>query len=109
MPLRERLSLLITTLDSQERARRLARELLENRLVGCVQIDGPIESHYHWNGAIESAAEWRVMLKTIPELADAAKLWLSQHHPYTTPQIIELTGDAADAYLNWLTENVKSP
>ncbi len=57
---------IVTTTGKQEEARRIADALVEQRLAGCVQIVGPIESLYRWEGIIETATEWQCWIKTLP-------------------------------------------
>jgi periplasmic divalent cation tolerance protein len=49
---------IVATCPTRELADQIARALVELRLAACVQIAGPISSTYHWQGAIESAAEF---------------------------------------------------
>ena len=54
----------ITTVASRDDARRIATALVERRLVACAQIS-EIESLYHWDGALQHDAEFRLLLKTV--------------------------------------------
>ena len=99
--------ILLSTTDNPEDADRLAAALIEQRLAACVQIDGPIRSHYRWQGKIESANEWRLMVKTTVEMAAAAESALLQLHPYDEPEILLLPVTAGSpAYLSWLAAEV---
>ena len=49
--------LVTTTASTKEDAAKIAAVLLEGRLAACVQILGPIESRYWWNGKIEQSTE----------------------------------------------------
>ena len=53
-----------TTFASRGAAEACSARLVAERLAACVQIDGPLRSTYAWNGAIESAEEWRCTCKT---------------------------------------------
>ncbi len=56
---RSQLIELSTTTATQEEAQQIAAALVHERLAACVQIDGPIESVYRWQGEVETAREWR--------------------------------------------------
>jgi periplasmic divalent cation tolerance protein len=60
----------VTTTATQEDARTMACALVEQRLAGCVQIVGPIESIYRWQGKTETVTEWQCWIKTRRELFD---------------------------------------
>ena len=53
-----------TTTDSKQQAEQIAQTLVEQRLAACVQIAGPIQSVYRWQGNIEQAEEWHCTIKT---------------------------------------------
>ena len=55
----------VTTVDSEEAAEQLARGITGARLAACVQIVGPIKSLYWWQGELEDAREWQLLIKTI--------------------------------------------
>ena len=65
-----------TTVATLADASRLARGAVEARLAACVQVDGPVTSHYRWEGRIESAQEYRLMFKFLPEQAAALEAWI---------------------------------
>lgn len=92
-----------TTFANKEDAARLASLLVENRLVACAQISGPITSCYRWDGQVESATEFTLSMKTTPQRVAAVKHYLTEHHPYDLPEIIsnELHGVNRE-YLEWV-------
>ncbi len=93
--------LLYVTHASEEEARRVAREMLEARLVACANIY-PMESMYWWQGVIEQGPEWVSILKTSPERWEALEEALIRTHPYETPCIIKMEVSANQAYEDWI-------
>ena len=53
-----------STAGSPEEARRIATTLVAEQLVACVNVVDNIHSIYRWQGAIESAAESLMLIKT---------------------------------------------
>jgi periplasmic divalent cation tolerance protein len=95
-----------TTVASKDDATRLARGLVEARLVACVQVDGPITSHYIWENRAETAPEFRLTIKFIPARAQAVETWLFAHHPYAAPEWIVVRAEhVAEKYLSWARSN----
>ncbi|WP_062212249.1 divalent-cation tolerance protein CutA [Streptomyces sp. NBRC 109706] len=95
----------LTTTDSEESARELARLAVEARLAACAQIEPPITSVYHWQGEIHTDPEWRVLLKTTDVRYPALEARLNEAHPYDVPEIIATAIErGSDAYLHWLDE-----
>jgi periplasmic divalent cation tolerance protein len=100
-----RLVMVITTVESADDAQKLAQTLLENALAACVQIDGPILSRYRWKDELESADEYRLMIKTSAASWPALKEKLARIHPYDEPEIIMLPiADASDGYRQWVID-----
>jgi len=98
----------VTTTAEQKHAQTLAQAVLEKRLAACVQISGPIESRYWWNGRIEVATEFSVTIKTRRDLYKPLEKLLLELHPYDQPEIIATAIDDVSAgYLKWLSEQVK--
>jgi periplasmic divalent cation tolerance protein len=99
---------MVTTVASQGDARRLAARLLDARLAACVQIDGPIESHYRWEGQLQTATEWRLQFKsTGARLAEAIAL-LAEAHPYDEPEILYHYFDGgSSSYQAWVRDETK--
>ncbi len=84
-------------------ARRIARELVKARLAACVQVLGPIESTYWWQGKQQTGREWLCLVKTTRVRYNALVRRLGALHPYDTPEILALPVAAGSrAYLEWL-------
>ena len=58
-----------TTVAKREDAELLAVEVVARNLAVCVQIEGPITSHYRWQGKDERADEYRLVFKCLAPLA----------------------------------------
>lgn len=99
-----------TTTGNRDDADRLARDAVEQGLAACAQVDGPITSHYRWQGKLESATEFRVWFKCLPErLADLEK-WVLARHPYDTPQWLAVRAESVgEKYLSWARANSTPP
>lgn len=95
-----------TTLPSREAAERCARGLVDRGLAACVQIDGPVTSVYRWQGAVETATEFRCICKTTLERADACTAALLAGHPYDLPEVLRVQCGASAAYAAWVSASV---
>jgi periplasmic divalent cation tolerance protein len=96
-----------TTTATEADARRIATTLVEQRLAACVQIEGPLESVYWWQGQIEQTQEWRCTVKTRSSLFESVAQTIGRLHPYECPEILATPIVACnEAYLDWLKEQL---
>lgn len=96
----------VTTPDL-ETARKISKRLLEERLCACTNIIPGMESHYHWQGRIESASETVLVLKTVDRHWEALKVRLQELHPAQVPCVLSLPVLAGhEGYLQWMTDNL---
>ncbi len=91
-----------TTVATPDDAARLARGAIGAGLAACVQVDGPIRSHYRWKGRIESASEYRLLFKYLPGQAAALEEWVRARHPYETAEWVAVRAErVSEKYLSW--------
>jgi len=94
---------ILTTTPDKDLALRIANALVEARLAACVQISGPIESVYRWQGRVESATEWQCMIKTTRDRYLAVEQAICGLHTYKVPEILALpVVEGHLDYLQWL-------
>jgi periplasmic divalent cation tolerance protein len=104
----EKIIQIITTADNRGIIERIGRDLVENRLVACAQIIGPIQSIYRWKGNVENANEWLLLMKSKASLYPAIEEEIQRHHPYELPEIIAIDIDKGLAgYLDWVASETK--
>jgi periplasmic divalent cation tolerance protein len=99
---------LVTTVGSEDDARRLAELLLERRLAACVQLDRGVESHYRWEGKACVDAEVRLTIKSAPDRLEPLQAFLADEHPYDLPQLVWQVDRASAAYAAWVRAEVSS-
>ena len=100
--------LVLTTCGSLEEARSIAQALVERQLAACVNIAPQIESVYRWQGEVETAAEWLLVIKTTQDAFERLREALSKLHSYELPECIEIAiEDGTAAYLDWIGESVR--
>jgi periplasmic divalent cation tolerance protein len=99
--------MLMTTMPDKPQAAAMAKYLLAERLAACVQLV-PIESHYIWQGAIQEAGEYLLLVKTRAALFEAAIDAIKARHPYDVPEITVGDFSAGFAgYLRWIDDVTK--
>ena len=98
-------ALVLVTAPDLKTARRLAKAALQARLIAWANLVPKIESHYWWQGKMESAAEVLLVLKTTKASLAALEKLILAGHPYDTPEFLVLSPNAgSQKYLAWLGE-----
>ena len=98
--------IILTTAGSQEEAGKIAHALVDRRLAACVNIVPRIESVYRWQGEVETAQEWLLLIKTQRDLYDRVRDVIQELHSYDLPECIMLEVTAGShEYLDWITQN----
>jgi len=102
--------LVLATLPDRASADALAARLIEQHLAACVNILAPCESVYRWQGAIETASEIPLLIKTTRARYPALEAAVRAMHPYETPELIALPVTCGlPAYLDWVAASVTMP
>lgn len=103
-------SVVLVTAPNEASAARLARTLVEERLVACANLVPKIRSIYRWKGKIEDAPEVLVLLKTRGPAVEALIARVKALHSYSVPEVLELPVNRAFApYLDWVWEETERP
>jgi len=97
-------ALIISTFPDKESVKKLASDLVTNKIVACVNLT-KISSIYSWEGKIEDSDEYLALFKTNSEKKDILKQKIKENHPYDVPEVAEIKiNDMDSQYLKWLIE-----
>ena len=100
--------IVLTTAGSQQEAQKIAEALVEQRLAACVNIISGMHSVYHWQGKVEQADEWLLLIKTSESASAPLRDAITKLHSYELPECIVLSiEDGTPAYLDWIGDSVK--
>ena len=99
---------MLVTAPDLKTARALAQAALSARLIDCANLVPKIESHYWWQGKIESGTEVLLVLKTQKSRLPALEKLILAKHPYATPEFLVLPVSAGSRkYLDWLAASCR--
>jgi len=106
MQLPQALVVLVTTVDAVE-AERLARVLLDRRLIACANVVPQVRSLFHWENRLECAEESLLIMKTTADALAPLTAEVKRLHSYDIPEVIALpvVGGSAE-YLSWVAEEI---
>ena len=98
----------LITASSTEEAENIAKSLVEDKLVACVNIIPQITSIYWWEGKICKDEEVMLISKTKQSLFTAVMDRVKFLHSYEVPEIISFPiSKGSPEYLNWIEKVAK--
>ncbi len=84
------ISIIYTTIDNEQDARKIANVLIEEQIVACVNIIPNVHSIYRWKGKIEEEKELILIAKTVDENVLKAINRIKKLHNNELPDIIAI-------------------
>ncbi|MGC2818680.1 MAG: divalent-cation tolerance protein CutA [Candidatus Sulfotelmatobacter sp.] len=99
--------IVLTTTGSEAEAQKIARHLVENRMAACINIVPQIDSVYRWQGKVEEASEWLLLIKTTANAFEKVREAIAELHSYELPECVCLkVEDGSPHYLQWIADSV---
>jgi len=97
------ISVIYTTFDNEQDARKIANFLIEEQIVACVNIIPNVISIYRWKGKIEEEKEFILIAKTVDENVIKTIKRIKELHNYELPDIIAIpVNNGYDEYLEYI-------
>ena len=88
---------------SSEQAMTIAKSLIDDKLVACAQISGPMTSLYTWNNELETSSEVMMHLKSSMDCWGKIEAQIKRMHTYEVPEILAIEIDKiSPSYERWL-------
>ncbi len=98
----------LVTTATREEAEKIMSHLLEQKLIACANIIGPVSSLFWWKGKINRQSEFLVLMKTRSSLFEKLARTIKQMHSYEEPEIIAVPITKGEqSYLNWLSRSLE--
>ncbi len=95
--------LILTTCPDAASAERISHALVTEGMAACVGRLPGMTSVYRWQGRIEQAVEYQLLIKASAARKAALMERLTELHPYEVPELLVLNvDDGLPAYLQWL-------
>lgn len=96
------LTLVYITAGSEEEAKKIGKLVVQEKLAACVNYF-PIKSIYKWEGKLEDADEYVMLVKTTDKMYEKLKKRVEKEHSYETVCIMSIpVSDCTKDYLDWV-------
>ena len=96
----------VTTATKRE-AEKIANHLLNDKLIACANIVGPVTSLYAWQENVERSKEYLILMKSKRNLFNRLNEVVKTMHSYEVPEILALqVVEGSRIYLDWLASSL---
>jgi len=103
----EKITLVMTSVGTEQQAVEISEELIARRLATCINIVPCLRSIYRWKGKVCEDTEYLLLIKTPEKLFDAVSAAIREFHSYELPEILALPVTAAEAnFHQWVLDMV---
>jgi periplasmic divalent cation tolerance protein len=97
---------ILSTVPDADKAAEIAKALVEDHLVACVNIIPGLRSIFRWEGKLTDDAEVLCIIKTARDRFDQVAARIKSLHPYSVPEVIALPiVRGFDPYLEWIRKS----
>ena len=94
---------ILCTVPSEDAGVQIARQLVDEQLVACVDILPGVRSIYRYQGKVEDDRELLLLMKTSADRLDALIPRVRALHPYEVCEVLALEVTAgSQPYLDWV-------
>jgi periplasmic divalent cation tolerance protein len=104
----EKISLVMTSVGTEQQAVEISEELITRRLATCVNIVPCLRSIYRWKGKVCEDTEYLLLIKTPEKLFEEVSSAIREYHSYELPEILALPVTAAETnFHQWILQMVE--
>lgn len=102
------ITLVMTSVGTEQQAVEISEELIARRLATCVNIVPCLRSIYRWKGKICEDTEYLLLVKTPLAMFERVSEAIREFHSYELPEILALPVPAAERnFHEWVLKMVE--
>jgi periplasmic divalent cation tolerance protein len=104
----EKITLVMTSVGTEQQAVEISEELIARRLATCINIVPCLRSIYRWKGKVCEDTEYLLLVKTPEKFFDDVSAAIREFHSYELPEILAMPVSAAEEHFHrWVLEMVE--
>ena len=104
---KEEITVVMTSVGTEQQAVEISEELIARRLATCINIVPCLRSIYRWKGKICEDTEYLLLIKTPQSYFDRVSAAIREFHSYELPEILSLpVVKAEENFHRWILEMV---
>jgi periplasmic divalent cation tolerance protein len=104
----EEITVVMTSVGTEQQAVEISEELIARRLATCVNIVPCLRSIYRWKGKICEDTEYLLFIKTPKRFFDRVSAAIREFHSYELPEILALpVSESEENFHRWILQMVE--
>jgi periplasmic divalent cation tolerance protein len=104
----EDITLVMTSVGTEQQAVEISEELIARRLATCVNIVPCLRSIYRWKGKVCEDTEYLLLIKTPKRMFERVSEAIREYHSYELPEILGFPITAAESsFHEWVLKMVE--
>ena len=105
----DKMLIIVTTSDNRDELDAIGTAVVKSRAAACAQVNGPITSHYIWEGKKETSTEWQLKIKTLESRYNDVEKIIKEMHSYEVPQIVAIpVTKGSSEFMEWIKNSVST-
>ncbi len=101
----EAISVIVTSVGTEQQAVEISEELVARRLATCINIVPCLRSIYRWKGKVCEDTEYLLIIKTRRALFGSVSEAIRELHSYELPEVLEFPVASAEPnFQRWVVE-----
>jgi periplasmic divalent cation tolerance protein len=102
------ITLVLTSVGTEQQAVEISEELIARRLATCVNIVPCLRSIYRWKGKVCEDTEYLLLIKTPSQLFERVSVAIRELHSYELPEILSVSVEETEkAFHEWIHRMVE--
>ena len=102
------ITLIMTSVGTEQQAVEISEELIERRLATCINIVPCLRSIYRWKGKVCEDTEYLLLIKTPQAFFDKVSAAIREFHSYELPEILGFPiTNAETSFHDWVLRMVQ--
>ena len=102
------ITVVMTSVGTEQQAVEISEELIARRLATCINIVPCLRSIYRWKGKVCEDTEYLLLIKTPERLFDDVSSAIREFHSYELPEILAMPVTAAEEnFHHWVLQMVE--
>ena len=108
MSAKEAVTVVMTSVGTEQQAVEISEELIARRLATCINIVPCLRSIYRWKGKVCEDTEYLLLIKTPKSFFERVSAAIRELHTYELPEILALSAEQTEAaFHDWIHKMVE--